>query len=69
MCRSHGIGDIQGGENGGVPGVQRQGEEVVLLAEQTGETCMASLWNTLSPRTELILYNPAYRRTYTIYFL
>ena len=49
MCRSHGIGDIQGGENGGVPGVQRQGEEVVLLAEQTGETCMASLWNTLSP--------------------
>ena len=45
ICRSHGIGDIQGGENGGVPEVQRQGEEVVLLAEQAGETCMASLWN------------------------
>lgn len=31
------------GENGGVPGVQRQGEEVVLLAELAGDTCMASL--------------------------
>lgn len=33
------------GENGGVPGVQRQGEEVVLLAELARDTCMASLWN------------------------
>ena len=33
------------GEKGDVPGVWRQGEEVVLLAEQAGEICMASLWN------------------------